>query len=195
VGQVNDFVDLVWGEGGLVALRDTLQARETSAAAAGVTVEAVRAAAAQELLRRGVTVVDVDLSAAAATGRVHWYGMGYMKDTRVATPGTTGWVPLVVGGLVVGIGAVCWAVVRREQAAADKAAWTFMSEALAAAELAAKEGRPFDLQAWMGGAASVAQGSYAAGGGGEGGYGSSMLPYMLGGAALLAIVALVGSRR
>lgn len=189
IGQ--EFYDLIWGDGGALDLRDRVTARTEQARAAGVDVDALRAEAAAQLTAQGTPCDEIELDPNYIKGRCDFYAMGWMKGTAVPQP-AMGFVPLLIGGLVVSIVALCWAMVRRDEAAVDNHKWNFLDRLLAA-----KVANPnLDLSNVEQAAAAVAQGA----GGGSGGAwfpspgastgGSWLLPVGFVAVAVVAVMAM-----
>lgn len=150
-------------------------------------------------LAKRLGVPAADLTASAAARRADVLTMGLLKDgkpNQTLSSGKTGFVPLIVGGLIVlSFGAACWAWVRGKQAEVELDRTSLSREALQAQVDASKDGRQLDTNAVakiVGAAAPPASG--ASGTPGAGG-GSSTLLMLGGGVILLAAGAFLFSRR
>lgn len=185
----SDFYAILWGAGGLFDLRDALTAREAEAVVAGVDVEAVRARVVADLQAAGDTDANTStVMAAWAEGRCRFLAMGFMKGAEPTTP-KVGIIAILVGGLVLSIGALCWCKVRMMEAVNEQRRYHWMERGLTAEIQASKDGRTLN---WQG----IAQAAPAPASGGDlswlgGGGGSSMLPILGGVAAIGLLIALV----
>lgn len=179
--RVDAFIDAIWGDRGLFAVRDRVRAKELALARAGVDLDEVRARRAAELRGTDAEVaVPLELGSDFMTGRIDWYAMGFLKHTTPADKGNVGLAPLVVAGLVVTFVAACWAWVRSAEAANDARRWAWMDQALQA-EI---DGKQVD---WKGIEGAAQAGSPPASSGS-----SSWLPAPGGGASLIGPAVVVG---
>ena len=156
--RATEFYGLLFGDDGLYAHLGAMRAHES--ALSPTALDTTRAAIATRL---GVPAEEVT---ADAFGQVLYdLSLGFLKDARYASSEAPsdasahprgalprgahhpGMLPLLIGGLIIGIGGLCWVTVRREQALVEMNRIRLARAMLQSADEASRDGREVDLDA------------------------------------------------